>query len=162
MIYSPVQQHSIELQKRGLPHVSFLIILSDEDNFLDPTDVDKLLSAEFPDPNTKPPLYSVIKNCIVHGLCGDLNPNALCRDNYICCKGFPKEFRNQTQVRSDGYSLYRRRPNVILQLEKHTIDHRYIVPYNKNPSFKFNCLINVEVCFTQFYQLYLHFYLQRL
>ena len=138
--------YSIEFQKRGLPHVHILIILSDEDNFLDSADVDKLLPAEIPDPNTEPPLYSIIKNCMAHGSCDNLNPNALCMDNYIYCKDFPKEFRNQTQVRSDGYQLYRRRPNITLQLEKHTIYNRYIVPYNKYLCFKFNCHIDVEVC----------------
>ena len=42
--------HTIEFQKRGLPHIHLLIWLQREYKFTTPAEVDAIISAEFSDP----------------------------------------------------------------------------------------------------------------
>ena len=58
--------YTIEFQKLGLPHVHILIILAEHDKPRTPADYDNIVSAEIPDPDLKPRLYSIVKRCIVH------------------------------------------------------------------------------------------------
>ena len=44
--------YTIEFQKRGLPHMHFLIFLHKDDKIKEPADVDKIVCAEFPDKDT--------------------------------------------------------------------------------------------------------------
>ena len=48
--------HTIEFQKRGLPHIHLLIWSEKEYKIRTPADVDSMISAEFPDPVTHPHL----------------------------------------------------------------------------------------------------------
>lgn len=41
--------HSIEFQKRGLPHAHILLIMDSESKFKTEEDIDKMVSAEIPD-----------------------------------------------------------------------------------------------------------------
>ena len=66
----------IEYQKRGLPHAHFLIHFADGYKLHTSFDIDSLISAEIPDPDEDPELYEIIKNCMMHGPCGVLNPNS--------------------------------------------------------------------------------------
>lgn len=50
--------YSIEWQKRGLPHIHVLLWLLSQ---LHPNDIDKVISAEIPDPTTDPVLYDIFK-----------------------------------------------------------------------------------------------------
>ncbi|CAF2246188.1 unnamed protein product, partial [Rotaria magnacalcarata] len=67
-----------------------------------------------------------------------------------CSKNFPKAFCNETDVSTDGYSIYRRRNN---SNETHftrnniQVDNRFVVPYNSFLSLKY-AHINVELCST--------------
>ena len=72
--------HTIEFQKRSLPHIHLLIWLEKEYKIRTPAEVDSLISAEFPDPVTHPHLYKLICDNITHGPCGPLNPKAPCID----------------------------------------------------------------------------------
>ena len=102
---------TIEFQKRGLPHMHMIIFLHPDDKLRTPEDVDSLLSAEFPDKETQPDLFELVKSLMVHTPCGNdhNNPNSPCIVNDKCSKGFPKQFCDQTTVNTDSYSNLRRR-----------------------------------------------------
>ena len=52
-----VHVYTIEFQKLGLPHAHILVILADECNPRDPSDYDKILSDELPDPEKNLSLF---------------------------------------------------------------------------------------------------------
>ena len=47
---------------------------------MSPDDIDKLISAQWPDPVTQPKLFATVKSCMIHGPCGTINPRAPCMD----------------------------------------------------------------------------------
>ena len=53
--------HVIEFQKRGLPHCHMLVILRNEDKIRNRDDVDRIISAEFPDELQDPILHDLVK-----------------------------------------------------------------------------------------------------
>lgn len=56
-IYSKfIDMYTIEFQKRGLPHVDILIFFHPSNKYPKPEDIDKIISAEVPDPNKDPKL----------------------------------------------------------------------------------------------------------
>ena len=137
--------YTIEFQKRGLPHMHILIILKPPHKLLTPTDVDSVIRAYWPDPETEPLLFDTVNRLMVHGPCGAFNPNASCMENGKCTKGFPKAFQEFTTMDQDGYPKYCR-PNDgrTYLVNKHMIDNRWIVPYNPYMSAKYDSHINVE------------------
>jgi hypothetical protein len=50
---------------------------------------------------------------MIHGPCGLINPACPCMDEITkkCSKEFLKEFREETDLNVNGYSLHRRRNN---------------------------------------------------
>jgi hypothetical protein len=98
--------HTIEFQKRGLPHMHMIIFLADDSKLKTPEDVNKLLSAEFPDPDSQPELHELVKKCMVHGPCGSHNLNAPCMENGKCIRNFPKSFREETSISDNAYASY--------------------------------------------------------
>jgi hypothetical protein len=72
--------YTIEFQKRGLPHIHLLIFFESPHKLLTPEEIDKLIWARWPDPETPPMLFETVKACMVHGPCGAANPNAPCMD----------------------------------------------------------------------------------
>ena len=98
--------HTIEFQKRGLPHAHILIILADHDRQMTPEFVDSLITAELP-PNPddaqnesqraqRKRLQDIVVGNMVHGPCGKQNENSPCMENGKCTKGFPKPFVKRT------------------------------------------------------------------
>lgn len=57
----------IEYQGRGLPHAHILLILCNRDKPRTPEDIDKIVSAEIPDPDTHPRLFNAVKKHMIHG-----------------------------------------------------------------------------------------------
>ena len=98
--------YTVEFQKRGLPHIHLLLTLEDASKFRNPEDIDKVVSAEIPDPSNKE-LYALVKTPIVHGPCGNLNPSCICMEDGKCKKDFPKSFIEETKENVNGYPLYR-------------------------------------------------------
>ena len=154
----------IEYQKRGLPHAHILIWIKPEDK-VRPDDIDRVISAEIPDPESDPELHRLVMTHMVHGPCGDFNKSAPCmkedkRDSnkLKCCHNFPKAFIQHTEQGNDTYPKYRRRDpdngghvgtKVVTQLGKQVhqeIDNRWVVPYCPFLLRMFKCHMNVEIC----------------
>ncbi|XP_064647485.1 uncharacterized protein LOC135500168 [Lineus longissimus] len=152
-IFGPVRCYiyTIEWQKRGLPHAHILCWLY---NRISSNDIDKYVSAELPHKDQDPVLFDIIKNNMIHGPCGPLNPSSPCMKERKCCKKYPKPLLKDTQTGHDGYPLYRRRSpqdgayTATLKVRGHElqIDNRWIVPHNPFLSRLFNAHINVEIC----------------
>ena len=156
----------VEWQKRGLPHVHILLIVTDNDDLCTSDDVDKAISAELPlDPNEpglsdeqkmqRQELEKIVTTNMIHGPCGTLNPSVPCMKDNKCTKGFPKPFLAHTVVDSNTtYATYRRRcpadgGRTIPLMRRNTpftADNSLIVPYSPSLSLRYNCHINVEKC----------------
>lgn len=142
--------YTIEFQKRGLPHMHLLLFFDTPHKLFTPEEIDKLISAKWPDPVTEPLLFETVKTCMVHGPCGDANPKAPCMDEETktCTKHFPKRFINHTNMDVNGYPEYYRpddgRVYMVGDRRPLPVDNQWIVPYCPYLSAKFNCHINVE------------------
>ena len=100
--------HTIEFQKRGLPHMHLLIFLDESCKVRSAKDVDDIVCAEFPDKDANPELFDIIAKSMVHGPCSarcladPKNPNSKCTKNY-------HPYQPETIYGEDGYPKYRRR-----------------------------------------------------
>ena len=88
--------HTIEFQKKGLPHIHLLIFLYSQDRIRDPHYINSMISAQLPSPQLQPLLYAKVTKYMIHGLCGADNPQAKCMVNGKCSKHFPKKYRERT------------------------------------------------------------------
>jgi PIF1-like helicase/Helitron helicase-like domain at N-terminus len=139
--------HVIEFQKRGLPHAHILVILSDE--FKPKTEdlIDKMVSAEIPDPKTHPRLHAIVMKNMIHGPCGSVNPSSPCMKAKECTKKFPKMLNSKTIANRNGFPLYRRvNTGKSYKVGKYSVDNKWVVPYNPYLLLKYNCHINTEIC----------------
>ena len=81
--------YTIKFQKHGLPHMHLLLSLSPNYCLSSPTEVDSAIRATWPDPETEPKLFAIVKCCMVHGPCGPWNLKSPCMKDEKCSKGFP-------------------------------------------------------------------------
>jgi len=139
--------YTVEFQKRGLPHAHIILWLDDSERFIDCDEIDKIISAEIPDPNHDPVLHEAVKAYMIHGPCGAARANSPCMKEGKCSKHFPKKFVDRTLRDEDGYCKYRRRDNG-LTVERNGVhlDNRYVVPYNRKLLLRYQAHINVEFC----------------
>jgi hypothetical protein len=154
----------IEFQKRGLPHAHILLILNPEDKPRDVRDIDGVVSAEIPDPVEHPLAYETVTRSMMHGPCGDLNPNAPCMKDGQCAKKYPRAFVHETYcVEDSGYPVYRRRNDgrTLLKANGVYLDNRWVVPHNIYLCTKYNAHINVEICSTLSVVKYLYKYVDK-
>jgi hypothetical protein len=79
----------IEFQKRGLPHAHILIFFVKNYKPHMVKDVDRMISAEFLNPETNRLAHKTIVKCMMHGPCGTTFPNAPCMENGKCKKQYP-------------------------------------------------------------------------
>ncbi|KAL7084236.1 hypothetical protein ACP275_14G212700 [Erythranthe tilingii] len=139
--------YTIEFQKRGLPHAHILIFLHPDYKYPNSEDIDKIISAEIPDENEDPVLYSYVSSLMIHGPCGVFNPTALCMEDGKCTRHFPKKFNDRTSNDKDGYLLYKRRDNGrVVRKGKNDVDNRFVVAYNPYLMKRYKAHINVEWC----------------
>nr|XP_025603131.1 uncharacterized protein LOC112695132 [Arachis hypogaea]XP_025630251.1 uncharacterized protein LOC112723204 [Arachis hypogaea]XP_025674055.1 uncharacterized protein LOC112773204 [Arachis hypogaea]XP_025674064.1 uncharacterized protein LOC112773214 [Arachis hypogaea] len=139
--------YTIEFQKRGLPHAHILLFLAAQDKFPAPEDIDRIISAEIPDPTLDPKYYEAVKSQMMHGPCGIARKNSPCMDNGRCSRHFPKKFIEFTTVDHDGYPVYRRRNDGrTIDISGIPLDNRYVVPHNRYLLLKYGAHINVEWC----------------
>ena len=152
-IFGPTQafMYSVEWQKRGLPHVHILLWLKEK---IHACDIDKIISAEFPDPEDDPKLFDIVKRHMVHGPCGNFNRKSPCMVGNECSKRFPKPHAAETQLAQDGYPTYRRRSSLFgghtamikRKGQNLEIDNKWVVPYSPILCRLFDAHINVEWC----------------
>ncbi|ONM53414.1 hypothetical protein ZEAMMB73_Zm00001d019617 [Zea mays] len=138
----------VEFQKRGLPHVHFLLIMQRKYKLTCPDQYDHLISAEIPDKKKYPELYKMVIKHMMHGPCGLLNPKCPCTKGRASCKNhYPRAFSNATSQGKDSYPIYRRRDDGRKETVRGCeLDNRWVVPYNPYLLWLFNCHINVEAC----------------
>ncbi|AQK61876.1 hypothetical protein ZEAMMB73_Zm00001d012946 [Zea mays] len=138
----------VEFQKRGLPHVHFLLIMQRKYKLTCPDKYDLLISAEIPDKKKYPELYKMVIKHMMHGPCGLLNPKCPCTKGRASCKNhYPRAFSNATSQGKDSYPIYRRRDDGCKETVRGCeLDNRWVVPYNPYLLRLFNCHINVEAC----------------
>ena len=87
---------TIEFQKRGLPHAHILLTLDENYKPITPDDIDEIICAEIPDPDSEPEAYDTMKRCMMHGPCGYRNPRCVCMVDGKCTKNYPKCFSPST------------------------------------------------------------------
>nr|XP_012563387.1 unnamed protein product [Hydra vulgaris] len=99
-------------------------------------DIDNLICAEIPDPIVNCELYDIIKTCMIHGLCGILNPNSPCMKDGVCSKKYPKDFNAKTVAVHNGYPRYRRRDNgLVINIKGNNVDNRWVVNHDEINTF---------------------------
>ena len=135
----------IEFQKRGLPHAHLIVHFASGDKILNPDDIDKIISAELPDPDTEPDLFRIVSNSMMHGPCGDRNPGCPCMKNGKCSKSYPKPYSDYTYLDNNNFPVYRRR-QFVGRTGRNGLDNRWVVPYNPFLTLKYGTHINVEAC----------------
>jgi len=161
--------YTMEWQKRGLPHAHILIFLRKEDKIIDVEDIDKVVCAEFPNPESNPRLFDLVTTHMVHGPCGKYNAKSPCCDaEGECSKHFPYDLQSKTQMTGEGYPNYRRRGvhegGHVYKYQKSKnvdpiiLDNGWVVPYNPFLLKLFEAHINVEICSTVKAVKYLHKY----
>ncbi|CAN0897206.1 ATP-dependent DNA helicase PIF1 [Linum grandiflorum] len=144
---SIADMHTVEFQKRGLPHVHIILWLSDNYKPKTPPMVDKIISAELPDPLLDPVGYESVTKFMLHGPCGQMRPSSPCMKDNKCAKFFPKPFAPETTFDKNGYVTYRRRATNISAIKSGAnLDNSYVVPYNRDLVVKYQAHINVEIC----------------
>ena len=138
--------YTIEFQKRGLPHAHILFILHRDDKFSTPDAINKIVSAEIPDPIQSPHLFEIVTRCMIHGPCGSQNRNSPCMVDGACSKKFPKQYQEETYANVNGYPLYKRANTSSIVIRGKEVDNRFVVPYNAKLLLMFNAHINIEIC----------------
>ncbi|XP_074291065.1 uncharacterized protein LOC141617824 [Silene latifolia] len=139
--------YTIEFQKRGVPHAHIILFLHREDKFPTAADVDKIISAEIPDPTTNPVLNSVVCEYMLHGPCGKAKPSSPCMVRDKCSKYYPKPCTERTTVDGDGYPIYKRsKKGVTVINDDVPLGNDFIIPYNSQLLLKYRAHINVEWC----------------
>ncbi len=84
----------IEFQKRGLPHAHILIFFVEDSKPYTVEDVDRMISAELPNPETNRLAHKMVARCMMHGPCGAAFPIAPCMEDGKCKKQYPCKFQS--------------------------------------------------------------------
>ena len=123
--------HTVEFQKRGLPHAHILTWQDRQDAEVTAEVIDTYVSTEIPDPVQDPLGYILVSEFMMHGPCGVLNDKCVCMKDKLCSKHFPKNFQPETIIDENGFALYRRRDNGRRVFKNgHWLDNQWVVPYN--------------------------------
>ncbi|XP_069150759.1 uncharacterized protein [Solanum lycopersicum] len=99
--------YTIEFQKRGLPHAHILLFLHPTLKSPSIDHINTMITAEIPNMEVDPDGYKAVKNYMMHGPCGDLNPGCPSMKQGICTKHFPKKFNNQQLLMQMGSQFIR-------------------------------------------------------
>ena len=144
--------HSVEFQKRGLPHVHILVKYNNECTH--PDNIDSVVSAEIPD---DPEDQELVRSHMIHRHPPhDRPPSKYCQrvDEFghrTCRFGYPQPLQPRTTVDSNGRIHYRRRKP----------EDQWVVPHNLSLLRKFCCHLNMEVANTSHLFQYLFKYIHK-
>lgn len=127
--------YSIEWQKRGLRHAHILIWLVER---IRPDQIDDIICAEIPAPETDPDLHDVVTTNMIHRPCGTINRQSPCMVDGKCSKRYPRKLTAETITGNDGHPLYRRRSpddngrtiTTKVKGNDFVVDNSWIVPYS--------------------------------
>ena len=137
--------YTVEYQKRGLPHVHLIVFLHPVSRLSTASAVDSVISTEFPDPDTHPHLFDLVKRFMVHGPCGSEHSLSCNDGSSRCTKGFPKPFQNETQLTTESYvKMHRRDTGRTHDIRGAKLDNRNIVSYSPYLLLKYGTHVNVE------------------
>ena len=156
--------YTIEFQKRGLPHIHILIFLHPEHRLQQPEQIDRLISTQLPDPDLQPELFKLVEKLMIHGPCGEKNPEASCMKNGKCTKGFPKPFQAETSLSENGYPIYAwpdngRKCHKRVNGQLIEVDNSWVVPYNPWCLLQWRSHANLECCISIKSTKYIHKYI---
>ncbi|XP_019159463.1 PREDICTED: uncharacterized protein LOC109156088 [Ipomoea nil] len=139
--------YTIEFQKRDLPHAHILLFAKRINRANSAPEIDALISAEIPNPDTDNEYNDAVREFMLHRPCGQLQKNSSCMVNGKCSKYFPKKYVSQMILDKDGYPNYRSRDNGrTISRNGIQLDNCYVVPHNKHLPLKYRAHINVEWC----------------
>jgi hypothetical protein len=137
----------IEFQKHGLSHAHILIFFVKDCKPHIVEDVDHMISAEFPNPETNRLAHEIVDRCMMHGPCGVVFPNAPCMEDSKCKKQYPRKFQSGTMTDVNIYPIYQcKDTGRTILVHDVELDNRWVVSHNVYLSTKYDAHINVEVC----------------
>jgi hypothetical protein len=153
--------HSIEFQKRGLPHVHCAFRVMGQDT-ITPEEVDEVISAEIPDEDD--PMREAVLKHLIHGPC--TTSRCLDKSTRKCSKDFPKVPTNITWQDNRGYWHYRKRMKNTVAMKRNFgdprhVDDRWVVEHNKDLLRIFDCHINTQIASTVHIVKYLFKYIYK-
>lgn len=145
--------HSIEFQKRGLPHAH--ILCKFEHDCTDPRDIDSIVSAEMPaEPNDQ----ELVRKLMLHRHpSAQSPPSRYCQrvdketGQHTCRFRYPQRLQETTTIDSEGRVHYRRRKP----------GDEWVVPHCLPLLKKFQCHINLEVASTSHLFQYIFKYIHK-
>jgi len=82
-----------------------LVSLFPRHRALTPVKVDSIVCASWPNPDTEPILFDIVKQCVVYGPYGQAFSYAPCMHDGKCSKGFLKPFRPQILMTANNYLM---------------------------------------------------------
>ena len=143
--------------------VLILLTFETEDKIISKQDIDRIITAEIANPDTHPRLYAVQTSQMVHRPCGPANPKAPCNlPNGQCKYGYPKDFREETEINEQGYPSYRRRNTGEYLIGRgKTISNQNILPTNPFLCLMLGCHIFIEICSSFKSVKYVHKYIHK-
>ncbi|XP_022875834.1 uncharacterized protein LOC111394317 [Olea europaea var. sylvestris] len=155
--------YAIEFQKRDLSHVHFLLIFKPKFKIINSMQVDEILSCEIPDEKQNSYLHATVIKQMMHDSCGQLNPTNVCmKNNHTCKNKYPKEYILHTSLSNNSSSLYKcHNDGVIVRVRGYILDNRYVIPYNPYILAKYDCHINIEICYSVKAMKYLYKYVYK-
>lgn len=109
--------------------------------------IDKIVSAEFPNPDLQPELHAAVQQFMLHGPC-DTRLHLVCRSKSVdgsCCRRYPKSFKAATRIQHDGFPEYRRRGRFTGLDGDRIVTDEWVVPHNPYLLARYRCHCNVEV-----------------
>ena len=164
-IFGPVAAivYRIEWQSRGLPHMHMLVILAA--HIISAADVDNIVCAEIPDPDSHSMLHELVRQFHIHKPCDGCG-DATCRQktpDASCFRGFPKAMMHTTNLPVDGFPLYRRRGRFTTNVKDHNgvdrvVTDEWVVSYVPFLLLRYKCHLNVEVACHLFVFTYVYKY----